>query len=207
VLSPCYETVERALQDTEAVVRGWTLERPWNLRLLLSLREEEPFHLVLTAYDSPRAPGTRRMAWLSALVLRRQPCGWVWIDAVTIPRRRQASDTALVFEAAVNREWRFWVALGETATAVDAVACIYGDGTNTTVRPAEGAVLVGGRLRGPRRLDVLGGDGSLIETHPLPRALSIELPPRDGPLGGEVDVEASDRATVVSRDEDGEEHR
>jgi hypothetical protein len=201
VVGPCYETLDDALSHAPAVVRSWTAGAPENFRLLLSIGEEEPFHIVLAAYEAPERPEGAPVAWLSALVLRREHCGWMWAGAATRQRRTVDPGMAFDFETVFDRDRRFWLALGETSAGAGAVDCVYADGVTTTVAPVESAVVVGGRLRGPRRLEVRDRAGVTIEEHRLPRAFAIELPPRNGPAHGEFDIETWDDGTVSADDE------
>ena len=197
MLSPCYDDPDSALEQAEAVVRSWTIGRPLKFRLLLSIREEEPFFITLARYEAAERAGGPAIPWLSALVLREERCGWLWVAAATTRRHRTGGHSVLTFHASIDREWRFWIALGEALSVVREVQCVYSDGSTASTQPVDGAFLIGGRLRGPKRLVALADGGRVLENHDLPRALSYQLPPQDGPPRGAIDVERLDRMTVA----------
>jgi hypothetical protein len=193
VLSPCYETLDRALEQAHLVVRSWTLGEPQDFKVQ-AMHEENPFAFVLTSYWAPRGPESSTASWMAALVLRRQVCGWIWVSGA-ISDGEDLLDQHLgdvSYHLSFQSDWRYWMAMGRCSPSAHEVRCRFDHGPETSVRPSsDGWFLIGGPLRGPRELLIFASGNRLVNTVPMPQAFRQEIAPLHGFPAADFEVEKS----------------
>lgn len=190
MLSPCYGSLDEALEHSRLVVRSWTVEEPEDLRVE-TVHKEDPFAFVLTSYRAPRGPGSSPANWIAALVLNRQTCGWLWAAGAVSCGEELLDQRCgeVAYHLALHSDWRYWMAVGKCPDNTQEIRCQFDYGRDTRVGVSrDGWFLIGGPLRGPRELLISTAVGRVLCTVAMPRAFRREMPPLHGVPQGEFEV-------------------